>query len=525
MNALKICGLVQSALLIALMCAGIAHAQQVTIDSGTVEGKTDGDVRIFLGIPYATPPLGELRWKPPAPVVNWTGMRKATEFGARCMQGPLFPDMVFRDAGPSEDCLTLNVWTGAKSADAKLPVMVWIFGGGFNSGSTSEPRQDGMALAKQGVVIVSMNYRLGIFGFFAVPELITESGRNTAGNYGLLDQLAALRWVQRNIAAFGGDPGNVTIFGETAGSLSVSAQMASPLSRGLFAKAIGESGAAFYSHAVPSDPLSARAQSDLQFATAMLNAPTLKELRALPAEKLEEIAFKSKGAGGDLRFFPNIDGYFLPETAPAIFAAHKQNDVPLLAGWNHDEASFQVLMAPVQLAAANLNILAKKEFGNKAGEFLRLYPATTNEIAQRSAEDFAGDKFIAWSTWNWMESQTTNGKQPVYRFCFDLAPPATLKAPAALGAYHSAEIEYVFGNLDLNKNRPWRAEDRALSAQMQKYWINFARSGDPNGAGLPQWPIYQPGTGWEVMYLDPQPKAEKDELRERYLFLNRVWIK
>jgi para-nitrobenzyl esterase len=525
MKAWKSCKLVQSALLVSMTCATMSLAQQVSIDSGTLEGKTDGDVRIFLGIPYAAPPVGELRWKPPAPVANWSGVRKATEFGARCMQGPLFPDMVFRDPGPNEDCLTLNVWTGAKTADAKLPVMVWIYGGGFNAGGTSEPRQDGTALARRGVVIVSMNYRLGIFGFFAIPELVTESGRNAAGNYGLLDQVAALQWVQRNIAAFGGDPTNVTIFGESAGSLSVSAQMASPLSKGLFAKAIGESGGAFYSGAMPSDPLADRAQSDLQFAVNTLHAPTLKELRAIPAARLQELFFKAKTPNGNMRFMPNIDGYFLPEPAPAIFAAHKQNDVPLLAGWNHDEASFQVLLAPVALAALNLNILAKKEFANKSGEFLRLYPATSNEVAQRSAEDFAGDKFIAWSTWNWLEAQAATGKQPVYRFRFDLAPPATLKAPAAMGAYHSAEIEYVFGNLHLNKSRPWRAEDHALSAQMQQYWINFAKSGDPNGAGLPHWPTYQPLSGWEVMYLSPQSKAEKDDHRDRYLFLNSVWIK
>lgn len=525
MKLLKRFKLVYVALFISLVCGAIAQAQQVRIDSGTVEGKTDGDVRIFLGIPYAAPPVDDLRWKAPAPVARWSGVRKAAEFGARCMQGPLFPDMVFRDPGPSEDCLTLNVWTAAKMANAKLPVMVWIYGGGFNAGGTSEPRQDGGAFAKQGVVLVSMNYRLGVFGFFATPELITESGRNAAGNYGLLDQVAALQWMQRNIAAFGGDPANVTIFGESAGSISVSAQMASPLAKGLFAKAIGESGGAFYSAALPSVPLTDRAQSDQQFATDILHATTLKELRTMPAEKLQELSFKAKLPNGNARCMPNVDGYFLPEPAPAIFAAHKQNDVPLLAGWNKDEASFQVMMEPVSVAGVNLNILAKKEFGTNSGEFLKLYPASSNEVAQRSTGDFVGDRFIAWSTWNWIEAQVSDGKQPVYRYRFDLAPPATAKEPAARGAYHSAEIEYVFGNLDFNKTRTWRAEDRGLSAQMQKYWINFANSGDPNGAGLAQWPAYQPSSGWEVMYLSAQPKAEKDDHRSRYLFLNSVWIK
>jgi para-nitrobenzyl esterase len=442
------------------------------------------------------------------------------------MQGPMYADMVFRDPGPSEDCLTLNVWSGAKNAKAKLPVMVWIHGGGFQAGASSEPRQDGTALAKQGVVVVSMNYRMGIFGFLVLPELITESGHNSAGNYGLMDQLAALQWVHRNIAAFGGDPGNVTIFGESAGSFSVSALMASPLSKGMFRKAIGESGAAFDDKAIPSVALATQAEMELEFLKSSLQVSTLKELRGMPAEKLEDVSFKAaKEQNGKMRFFQSIDGYFLPRPAPAIFAAGKQNDVPLLAGWNRDEGSFQLLQSPMDHAIENLNTTAKKQFGEKADEFLLLYAATSNEVAQRSREDFAGDQFIAWSVWNWMEAQKTTGKSPVYRYRFDLAPPATEKLPAAMGAYHSAEIEYVFGNLDLNKTRPWRAEDHALSAQMQKYWINFARSGDPNGSGLAQWPTYQSSSGWEVMYLSPESKAEKDDHRHRYLFLNSVSLK
>src|SRR5271157_3838871 len=294
-----------------LVWSARSAAQQVRIDSGKLEGKSDGAVQIFLGIPYAAPPLGELRWKPPAPVAKWKGVRKASEFGSRCMQGPLFADMVFRDPGPSEDCLTLNVWTGAKDAKAKLPVMVWIHGGGFKAGGSSEPRQDGEALASQGVVVISMNYRMGIFGFFVLPELITESERNSAGNYGLMDQVAALQWVHRNIAAFGGDPGNVTIFGESAGSISVSALMASPVTKGLFQRAIGESGSALYSRAVPSDPLASRAKDDLEFATTTLHASTLKDLRAMTAEKLQELTFKIGVPGGRQYFLLNIDGYVL----------------------------------------------------------------------------------------------------------------------------------------------------------------------------------------------------------------------
>lgn len=238
-----------SALALAMLFAGteIAAANEVQTASGVVEGTTsaDGKVQIFKGIPYAAPPVGALRWKEPQPVESWVRVRKATEFGARCMQWNIYSDMVFRDAGPSEDCLYLNVWTPATSADAKLPVMVWIHGGGFQAGATSEPRQDGENLAHKGVVVVSMNYRLGIFGFFSHPELTKESPHHASGNYGLLDQAAALEWVRKNIAAFGGDPEQVTIFGESAGSFSVSALMASPVSKGLIHQAMGESGAFF----------------------------------------------------------------------------------------------------------------------------------------------------------------------------------------------------------------------------------------------------------------------------------------
>lgn len=511
------------AMLFWLTCAGATYAQQVKIDTGMLEGKTAGRVRTFLGIPYAAPPVGELRWKAPAPAAEWKSVRKATEFGARCMQGPIYPDMVFRDSGPSEDCLTLNVWTVAKKNDAKLPVMVWVYGGGFQAGATSEPRQDGTELAKQDVVVVSMNYRLGIFGFLVLPELMTESEHNSAGNYGLLDQLAALQWVHRNIAEFGGDPGNVTIFGESAGSFSVSALMASPLAKGLMHRVIGESGAAFDSAALPSLPAEVRAQKDLEFVTKTLHAPTLKELRTIPAEKLQDIAFKAATGDDRTRFSQCVDGYFLPEPAPAIFAAGKQNDVPLMAGWNQDEASFSVVKAPLDQAMQKLNAAAKQRFGDKADEFLRLYPATNNEVARRSMEDFAGDQFIAWSTWSWMEAQTKSGKAPVYRYRFDLAPPATGKDPAAMGAYHSAEIPYVFGTLNLDKSRRWRPEDYALSAQMRKYWTNFTKSGNPNVAGAPQWPEYQSSSGWQVMHLKAESKASKDDHRNRYLFLSSTW--
>jgi para-nitrobenzyl esterase len=401
--------------------------------------------------------------------------------------------------------------------------MVWIYGGGFVAGTTSEARQDGEHLAQQGVVVVSMNYRLGIFGFLAHPELAKESGHNSAGNYGLLDQLAALRWVHQNIAAFGGDPANVTIFGESAGSFSVSALMASPLAKGLFQKAIGESGAAFSSSGLPFDPLGVREEKDSKLVGSTFGVQTLAELRALPAQKLLD-AFGKPGPTA-FAFGPDVDGYFLPESVPAIFAARKQNDVPLLAGWNHDEGSFEIVFSPQKPTVDSMKATAQKEFGAKAAEFLRLYAVDTDAQARRSMQDFAGDRFIAWATWRWIDAQSTTGKQPVYRYRFDLAPPADPEGPQELGAFHSAEIEYVFGQLDSKARVKWRPQDRKLSAQMQRYWANFARSGDPNGEGLAKWPPYASSSGWRVMYLDEKSEARKDDQRDRDLFLTAAWGK
>jgi para-nitrobenzyl esterase len=506
---------------------GIAAAQQsstlqVKTETGIVEGKAQGSSRAFLGIPYAAPPVGELRWKAPAPPVAWQGVRDAAKFGAECMQGRIFDDMVFRDTGPSEDCLMLNVWTPAKAAKSKLPVMVWIHGGGFVAGASSEPRQDGATLAAEGVVVVSMNYRMGIFGFFELPELIADSGRNAAGNYGLLDQVASLQWVKKNIAAFGGDPGNVTIFGESAGSFSVSELMASPLARGLFQRAIGESGADFPTQAEPRVTLEQTAKDGAEYAKKVLGTDSLKELRAIPADKLLETVSKP----GSERRGPSmvvVDGYFLPKPVREIFAAGAQNDVPLLAGWNRDEGSGAVLSAKPPLTAASVKELGEKEFKDKAAEFFKLYPVTDDATAIRSWEDFAGDRFIAFGTWKWMEAQSAKGKSPVYRYRFDQAPPDDSSRQAGMGAFHSGEIEYVFGTLEWRIPTLWRSEDKALSELMRKYWTNFARSGDPNGAGLPPWPAYKPGGDAQVMHLSGQSKAAKDDQRERYQFLKKAW--
>ncbi len=505
----------------------ISHTSNSVViktEEGEVQGEftADHEVRAFKGIPYAAPPVGELRWQPPQPAERWKKTRPAKEFGSHCMQSSSYNDMVFRDPGASEDCLTLNVWTPANAARGSLPVMVWIYGGGFVGGGSSEARQDGQFLAHHDVVVVSMNYRLGIFGFFAHPELTAESPHHASGNYGLLDQTAALVWVRDNIAGFGGDPSNVTIFGESAGSFAVSAQMASPLARGMFAKAIGESGAAFYSRSLPFEPRDVVEQRDVEFARNAFGTTRLADLRKLSADALVEAAM-AKTTPPLRHFVPDVDGYFLPDSVPNLYAAGHQAHVPLIAGWNADEARGQVLSANPAVTAATFAETAQTDFGPDTEKFLALYPGTTDAEAQESAGDFAGDRFIAYSTWRWLEAQVATGKVPVYRYRFDLGAPGDKNHVAGVGAFHSDDIEYVFGTLDSRPEAKLRPEDRKLSDEMGAYWTNFARTGDPNGGGLPTWPTYSTAANWEVMHLDATPAARPDTLRSRYLFLDGRW--
>ena len=489
-------------------------AQQVSdvvkTASGTLEGVVtpDGKVRAFKGIPYAAPPVGALRWKAPQPVASWIGVRKAAGYAPRCMQGPIYADMIFQDSGPSEDCLYSNVWAPAPGT-AKLPVMVWIHGGGFAAGATSEPRQDGGELAKKGVIVVSMNYRLGIFGFFSHPELAAESGRKATGNYGLLDQVAALQWVKANIAAFGGDPGNVTIFGESAGSFSVSALMASPLAHGLFQRAIGESGA-FFGDTLKLQTRAHTEKADGDFARTALGTASLPGLRAKPAAEILQAALHED----NLRFAPNIDGYFLPEDVNSIYFRGKQAHVPLLAGWNADEGSYKTILPDERPTPQNYVERARILFGNKADAVLNLYPGATADQVKRSAQDLAGDQFIGYATWKWLEAHLETGKSPVFRYAFDRALP--LPEPAAP---HASEIEFVFQTLS-SRRLPWHAEDRRLSDMMGSYWTNFAKIGDPNGEGLPPWPAYDYKGSYQVMHLTAEPGAAADTRRARYLFLD-----
>jgi para-nitrobenzyl esterase len=494
------------------MGAATRSPDRVKIDTGTVEGAhtADGGVRIFKGIPFAAPPVGALRWKAPEPAPRWRGVRPATEFGSRCMQGRVFADMVFRDSGASEDCLTLNVWTPAAPA-ARLPVMVWIYGGGFAAGATSEPRQDGEQLARKGVVVVSFNYRLGVFGFFSHPELARESHHEASGNYGLLDQVAALRWVSKNIRAFGGDPDNVTIFGESAGSMSVSALMASPLTRGLFRRAIGESGAFFGSATLPLKPLEESYAAGRSLAESV-NPSSLTALRAMPAEDLLQTASRPNA----FRFAPNVDGYFLRESVESAFASGRQHRVPLLAGWNADESGYQGVLAQLEPTRENFAERVRAQFGAHADDVLRVYDVASDEHTKGVARDLASDRFIGFSTWKWIDVHAATGGAPVFRYQFDQPPPVT----PPRGAYHSAEIEFVFGTL-ASKDLPWRPEDTKVSDIMSSYWTNFAKSGNPNGPGLPEWPAFD-RTNRSVMHLAAETRAAQEAHRERYEVLDRI---
>ncbi len=497
-----------------MMLATAAHADPLTVKTvqGKVHGKTinEAKVKAFLGLPYAAPPVGNLRWKAPQSAAAWKGTRDATRFGAHCAQGHVFDDMIFQDAGPSEDCLFLNVYAPANaSAKSKLPVMFWIHGGGYSGGASSEPRHNGDFLPLHGVVLVTINYRLGVFGFLSTSDMAKEAN-GSAGNYGLLDMVAALRWVQTNIKNFGGDPGNVTIFGESAGSFAVSTLMASPMAQGLFQKGIGESGAAFPSAlTLGGETVAERTKIDDSW-VASLGAHSLADLRAMSTDQILQAAMKKDAP----HFSPVVDGSFLTEPVPDTYAAGKQAHVPLLAGWNADEGSFFAMrgMTPDQWKT-----MAASLFKDRAPEFLKLYPAgDTDAQALRSAVDYGSDAFIAFGTWKWLEAQRKTGDSPVYRYHFELAALPSKYHPGTF-AFHSDDIEYVFGTLDTRPGWTIRPEDRKLSDQMMGYWTNFAKTGDPNGEGLPTWPKY--GADDSLIHLNSTITAGPDTLRPRYEFL------
>jgi para-nitrobenzyl esterase len=496
--------------------ASFANADSLTVktEQGKVKGKTlnDGKVKAFLGLPYAAAPTGDLRWKAPQPAAKWKGERDATKFGAHCAQGRVFEDMIFQDGEGSEDCLFLNVYVPADATDkSKLPVMFWIHGGGYAGGASSEPRHNGDFLPLKGVVLITINYRLGVFGFLATADLAKEAN-GAAGNYGLMDMIAALQWVKANIAGFGGDPNNVTIFGESAGSFAVSTLMASPMAKGLFHKGIGESGGAIGRGALNLDSLADREVKDAEWVSST-SAKSLAELRAMSTQAILDSVKNKQGGMG---FPPNVDGKVLTESVDDTYAAGHQAHIPLMAGWNSDEGSFFAMRG---MKLDQWKEMADKMFKDRAADFLKLYPAEDDAQALRAAIDFGSDQFIALGTWRWLEAHLKTGNAPVWRYHFELAATPSKYHPGTF-AFHSDDIEYVFGTLDTRPGWQVRDEDRKLSEQMMTYWANFAKTGDPNGGGLPNWPKYTTD-GYPLIHLNNPITSGPDTTRGRYEFLEK----
>jgi len=502
-----------------------AATPEATTDDGVLKGRLallDGvTLREFQGIPYAAPPVGKRRWQPPQPVEPWKGARDAGRFAARCMQLPLYDDMVFRSNGMSEDCLYLNVWTPASASNARLPVLVYFYGGGYSGGDGSEKRYDGASLATKGIVTVTVNYRLGVFGFLALPALAAESPHHAAGNYGLLDHVAALRWVQANIAQFGGDPSKITIGGESAGSISVSALMASPLSKGRIAGAIGESGA-LIAPILP-QPLK-RAQDNGAHFMKEVGAVSLAALRTIPAEKLLQ---DTAGKNGP-EFDPDIDGYFLAESPAATFERGAQAKVPLLLGSNSQEGHWSRLLDNQPPTPANYRKTLQHAFGDQADQALALYPGGSEDEVKRSGTALSGDGFIAHSTWRWMDLHRRTGNSPVYFYYFDQPRPSKRNAAAGAtvdaGAVHSAEIEYALGNLDTNLVYAWTPADHETSRVMEGYFAQFIKTGNPNGANLPDWSAVKDSDGGLLRQtIDAHSRTEVDRGVARQAFLQKFF--
>lgn len=480
------------ALFICLMTCLPASAQMTTADvtGGRIEGVVKDSLTIYKGVPFAAPPVGELRWRDPQPVQPWQGVRKADASGPDCMQDAAVLKYLDKGQTLSEDCLYLNVWTPAKAATEKLPVMVWIHGGGFVGGTISTPFYDGTHLAQKGAVIVSLSYRLGRFGFMAHPELSKESGHGS-GNYGIQDQIAALKWVQANIAKFGGDPKNVTIFGESAGAISVSILCGSPLAKGLFARAISESGGSFTPPATGAmgNPTLAAAEANGVRFFAGLGAADLKAARALSADTIQN---NPRGTATGRSFWPAFDGYVRTGDQYLQYQQGKYNDTPVLIGTNADEGALFVKEATPD----GFEKSVRAGYGEKADAILAAYPHATPKEALKAAKDLMRDTAFGWPTWAWANLQSRTGKGKVFVYYFEHKTP---QEPD--GASHSAEMTFVFNNKML-----WTPSadpsDPLYTDQMMGYWINFAKTGDPNGPGLPAWPAFAADTA-QVLRIAP----------------------
>ena len=523
-----------------LSASGAAGApDRVKTANGEVEGAgaQSNGVRAFKGIPFAAPPVGDLRFAAPQPVKNWTGVKETKAFGPRCMQLPIYGDMNFRSNGMGEDCLYLNVWTPSKTGREKLPVMVYFFGGGFMAGDGSEPRYDGESMAAKGIVTLTVNYRLGVFGFYVHPDMTKDSLHHAAGNWTLLDQNAALRWVHDNIAAFGGDPKRVTIAGESAGSIAVSAQMASPLSKDLIAGAIGESGSIL--GALPAGPLAAAEEAGVKF-LQQVGVSDLAALRAMPADQLLAAA----GKQGMPRFGAVVDGYFFPEAPEAIFKAGKQADVPLLAGWNSEEMNAGMVIGRDQPTKENFEKAVNRLYGANASSVLSQWTPESDGDVQKVATELASARFIAYSTWRWIDLAAKTGHKPVYRYYYSRPRPkmrpemgnatpglagGVMKGnggpppmPASHGAVHSAEIEYALGNLSSNHVYDWSQNDYKVSQVMQDYFANFIKTGNPNGGSLPKWLPVKANQPANYLQIDVETKPEVEAHRGRYTVLDEI---
>jgi para-nitrobenzyl esterase len=512
------------------------NAVIIDTKNGKIEGSLDSSgIRSFKGIPFAAPPVGKLRWKAPQPVKNWAGVKKTQRFGPRAVQPPIFGDMNFRSDGMSEDCLYLNVWAPADPGKKNLPVLVYFYGGGFVAGDGSEPRYDGDSIAHFDIVAVTVNYRLNVFGFLAHPELTSESANKASGNYGLLDQAAALKWVSENISAFGGDPQKITIAGESAGSVSVSAQMASPLSKKYIAGAIGESGSLLGT--LSAIPLGRAEQTGVEYAKS-IGAENLEELRSIDADSIVNSATRF----GPFRFAMTVDGYFFPREPLAIYEAGEQARVPLLVGWNSEESNYRGLLGNSKPDKMNFEKKVRELYGKDAEEILRVYTAASDAEVEQVATELAGDRFIGYSTWKWADVHLKTSGQPVYRYLFERPRPDIRtemgdvvpglaggvqknttgeKPPRAKGAVHSAEIEYAMGNLSSNHVYAWEEDDYKVSRLMQQYFVNFIKTGNPSGKGLPQWP---PATSSEVpvMHINVESGANPEANSDRYQLLDRL---
>jgi len=464
---------------------------QVRVEEGILQGKSEDGLAVFKGIPFAAPPVKALRWRAPQKASKWQGVKQATEFAPSPYQ-PGNPA-----SGKSEDCLYLNVWTPAKSATEKLPVMVWIYGGGFSFGTTADPNTIGANLARKGVILVSVAYRVGQLGFLAHPELSAEDPNKVSGNYGLLDQIAGLKWVQKNIEAFGGDPGKVTIFGESAGGISVSMLCASPLAKGLFQGAISQSGGSFGPTRATTYPgenmktLTQAEASGLAYAQSA-NAASLGKLRELDAEKLP-IGMNLGGA------WPIIDGYVIPDDQYKLYKEGKYNSTPVLIGYNSDEGLSFTRERNLEEFKANV----EKRYGKYAAPLLAAYPLSNDGIP-KSARDLSRDAAFGWHTWTWANLQSQTGRANVYFYYFDQQPEFPKNSPRyGQGSPHGQDVVYVFQTLD-EKNPEISSSDVKLSDIMSTYWTNFAKNGNPNGEGVPRWPAFN-GADPKVMYLKTNP--------------------